>query len=106
MVGPDSKCATHNNVFFPFQNKKHPKKMFHHHGMPLYGYGKSMLHKDLKMSGSLGQIKAQVNLDCLTEEDAGVYECVIWNGYETQTTTTELRVESKSLEFSLHFTFI
>ena len=81
--------------------------MFNHHGMPLYRYGKGMLHKDLKMSGSLGQIKAQVNLDCITEEDAGVYECVIWNGYETQTTTTELRVESKLMYLiCIVYTFI
>ena len=66
-----------------------------------------MLHKDLKMAGSLGQIKAQVNLDCLTEEDAGVYECVIWNGYETKTTTTELRVESKLMDLiCIVYTFI
>jgi len=84
------------------KNKKHPKKMFNHHGMPLYRYGKGMLHKDLKMSGSLGQIKAQVNLDCITEEDAGVYECVIWNGYETKTTTTELRVESFDTDTTCH----
>lgn len=99
--------STQQNIFFSLQNKKHPKKMFNHHGMPLYRYGKGMLHKDLKMAGSLGQIKAQVNLDCLTEEDAGVYECVIWNGYETKTTTTELRVESKLMDLiCIVYTFI
>ena len=78
--------------------------MLVHHGFPLYlQHGQSQP----KLKGSLGQIKSQVSLDCLTEEDAGVYECVIWNGYETKTTTTELRVESKLKDLiCIVYTFI
>lgn len=72
------------------KNKKHQKKMLSHHGVPLFHYGQSQP----KIAGSLGQIKSKVSLDCLTEEDAGVYECVITNGKEKKSATTELRVSS------------
>jgi hypothetical protein len=34
------------------------------------------------------------NLDCLTEEDAGIYECVISNGKEKRSAATEVRIAS------------
>ena len=69
--------------------------MLSHHGFPLFRYGQGGLQSQPKLKGSLGQIKSQVSLDCLTEEDAGVYECVISNGHEKRSAVTELRVASK-----------
>jgi len=70
--------------------------MLVHHGFPLYlQHGQSQP----KLKGSLGQIKSQVSLDCLTEEDAGVYECVISNGREKKSAATELRVASKLRDY-------
>ena len=73
--------------------------MLVHHGVPLFHYG----HTQPKIAGSLGQIKSKVNLGCLTEEDAGVYECVISNGQEKKSATTELRVASKLFHFQSLF---
>ena len=70
--------------------------MLSHHGFPLFRYGQGGLQSQPKLKGSLGQIKSQVSLDCLTEEDAGVYECVISNGHEKRSAVTELRVASKN----------
>jgi hypothetical protein len=70
--------------------------MLVHHGVPLFQYGKGTTQSQPKIGGSLGQIKSKVSLDCLTEEDAGIYECVISNGQEKRSATTELRVASKS----------
>jgi len=70
------------------KNKKYQKKMLSHHGFPILRYGQANL------KGSLGEVKSKVSLDCLTEEDAGVYECVISNGQEKKTAVTELRVAS------------
>lgn len=68
--------------------------MLVHHGVPLFQYGKGTTQSQPKIGGSLGQIKSKVSLDCLTEEDAGIYECVISNGQEKRSATTELRVAS------------
>jgi hypothetical protein len=76
------------------KNKKHQKKMLVHHGVPLFRYGQGILQSQPKVTGSLGQIKSKVSLDCLTEEDAGVYECVVSNGEQKESATTELRVAS------------
>jgi len=76
------------------KDKKYQKKMLSHHGFPLFRYGQGGLQSQPKLKGSLGQIKSQVSLDCLTEEDAGVYECVISNGHEKRSAVTELRVAS------------
>ena len=70
--------------------------MLSHHGFPLFRYGQGALQSQPNLKGSLGQIKSQVSLDCLTEEDAGVYECVISNGHEKRSAATELRVASKN----------
>ena len=84
--------------------------MLSHHGFPLFRYGQGDLQSQPKLKGSLGQIKSQVSLDCLTEEDAGVYECVISNGHEKRSAVTELRVASKNPFyenfFILYFFFI
>ena len=70
--------------------------MLVHHGVPLFQYGQGNTQSQPKIGGSLGQITSKVSLDCLTEEDAGIYECVISNGQEKRSATTELRVTSKS----------
>ena len=77
--------------------------MLSHHGFPLFRYGQGDLQSQPKLKGSLGQIKSQVSLDCLTEEDAGVYECVISNGHEKRSAVTELRVASKNLFYENFF---
>ena len=66
--------------------------MLSHHGFPLLRYGQANL------KGSLGEVKSKVSLDCLTEEDAGVYECVISNGQQKKSAVTELRVASKQYD--------
>ena len=71
--------------------------MLAHHGEPLFQYGQGNPQSQPKIGGSLGQIKSKVSLDCLTEEDAGIYECVISNGQEKRSATTEVTVSSKSL---------
>jgi hypothetical protein len=76
------------------KDTKHKTKMFVHHGLPLFRYGKDRLQSQPKIAGSLGQIKSKVSLDCLTEADAGIYECVISNGQEKKSAATEVRIAS------------
>ena len=69
--------------------------MHRHHGMSFFRYGKELKQSQPKIADSLGQIKSKVSLDCVTEADAGIYECVISNGVEKKTAATEVRIASK-----------
>lgn len=44
---------------------------------------------------SLGVARAKLELDCVSEKDAGFYECVAIQGKKTQSVATELHVVSK-----------
>ena len=69
--------------------------MHSHHGMPFFRHRKGFKQSQLKIEDSLGQIKSKVSLDCVTEEDAGIYECVISNGHEKITAATEVTIASR-----------
>lgn len=45
---------------------------------------------------SLGVATAKLELECISEEDAGFYECVASQGQKTETVATEVHVVSKS----------
>ena len=75
--------------------------MLVHHGLPLFLYGKGRHQLQPKIAGSLGQTKSKVSLDCLTEEDAGIYECVISNGREKKSAATEVRIASRCIPFTI-----
>ena len=44
---------------------------------------------------SLGVARAKLELDCVSEKDAGFYECVAIQGKKAQSVATELHVVSK-----------
>ena len=69
--------------------------MLAHHGLPFFRYGKNRVESQPKLAGSLSQTKSKVSLECLTEKDAGIYECVISNGQEKKSAATEVTIASK-----------
>ena len=56
--------------------------------------------RDLGFEDSLGETISHLSLDCVSENDAGYYECVAHNSNGQKTTVgTEVNVVSKSLYF-------
>ena len=69
--------------------------MQQHRGLSLFWYQGRSQQATLKIADSLGQTKSKVSLECLTEADAGIYECVVSNGHEKKVVATEVRIASK-----------
>ena len=59
--------------------------------------------QEIQNKKSLAVTHAKLELDCVTQNDAGFYECVASQGEKTETVATEVRVASKFQNPDLHF---
>lgn len=72
---------------------KAPKVMFHP-GHELFQIAQGPKNSDEEEQKSLGVAIAKLELGCVTEADAGYYECVATQGENTESVSTEVHVVS------------